>query len=103
VGAGFASTSTSGNTVTGRFTLAGGSTVALAAVFRSDARAGGGAPSPATLAGRAVSAVGALSTADVAALRADHRTWWQNYWLKSIIQVNDPTMMAYWYGALYAM
>jgi hypothetical protein len=103
VGSGFSSTSTSGSTVTGKFTLAGGSTVQLATVFRSDARAGGGAPSPSTLAGRATSAVSALTNAGVADLRAAHRAWWKSYWMKSIIQVNDPTIMAYWYGALYAM
>jgi hypothetical protein len=103
VGVGFSSTRTSGNTVTGRFTLNGGSTVQLASVFRSDARAGGGAPSPATLAGNATGAVNALTNAGVASLLANHRAWWKDYWLKSVIQVNDPTTMAYWYGALYAM
>ncbi len=38
VGTGFSSASTSGSTVTGTLTLAGGSTVELATVFRADAR-----------------------------------------------------------------
>jgi len=103
VGVGFASTKTSGSTVTGTFSLGGGSTVQLATVFRSDARQGSGGPSASTLAGRATSAVNALSNADVANLLSGHRDFWKNYWLKAFIQTNDATMNAYWYGALYAM
>jgi hypothetical protein len=103
VGVGFASTKTSGSTVTGTFTLTGGSTVRLATVFRGDARQGGGGPSASTLAGRATSAVGGLSTTDVANLLAGHRDFWKNFWLRSYVQTNDSTMNAYWYGALYAM
>jgi hypothetical protein len=103
VGVGFSSTSTSGSTATGKFTLAGGSTVQLATVFRSDARQGSGGPSASTLAGRATSAVNALTNADVANLLSNHRDFWKNYWLKAFIQTNDATMNAYWYGALYAM
>jgi hypothetical protein len=103
VGAGFSSTSTSGSTATGKFTLAGGSTVQLVTVFRSDARAGKGGPSAATLAGQASSRVNSMTDADVAALLAGHRDWWKNFWLKSLIQTGDPTMNAYWYGSLYAM
>ncbi len=103
VGAGFSSTSTSGSTATGKFTLAGGSTVQLVTVFRSDARAGKGGPSAATLAGQASSKVNSMTTTDVAALLAGHRDWWKNFWLKSLIQTGDSTMNAYWYGSLYAM
>jgi hypothetical protein len=103
VGTGFASTSTSGSTATGTLTLAGGSTVELATVFRSDARQGSGGPSASALAGKATSAIDGLSTADVATLLAAHRQWWKNFWLQSYVQTNDPTMNAYWYGALYAM
>ena len=103
VGTGFTGTGTSGSHATGRFTLAGGSTVQLATVFRSDARQGGGGPNAATLAQRATSAVNALRDADVAALLAGHRAWWKAFWLKSIVQLNEPTLMAYWYGALYVM
>jgi hypothetical protein len=103
VGVGFSSTSTSGSRATGRFTLGGGKTVQLATVFRSDARAGSGGPSAATLAGQARTAVNGLTGAAVTALRDGHRAWWKNFWLKSIVQLNDPTMMAYWYGALYVM
>src|SRR5205823_1039923 len=90
-------------TVTGTFTLSGGKTVELATVFRSDARQGGGGPSAATLAGRATSAVNAMTTADVTNLRDGHRAFWKNFWLQSFIQTNDATMNAYWYGSLYAM
>ena len=103
VGVGFASTKTSGSTVTGTFTLSGGKTVELATVFRSDARQGGGGPSAATLAGRATSAVNAMTTADVTNLRDGHRAFWKNFWLQSFIQTGDATMNAYWYGSLYAM
>jgi hypothetical protein len=103
VGVGFSSTSTSGSHASGRFTLAGGATVALATVFRSDARAGRGGPTPAALAAQATTRVNGLTDATVAALRADHRAWWKNFWLKSIVQLGDPTMMAYWYGGLYVM
>ncbi len=103
VGVGFASTRTNGSTATGTFSLRGGSTVALATVFRSDARQGGGGPSASTLASRATSAVNALSPSGVAGLLAGHRNFWKNFWLTSFIQTNDPTMNAYWYGALYAM
>ena len=103
VGSGFASTSTSGSTATGTFPLAGGSTVELATVFRSDARQGASGPSASALAGQATSAVNALSATDVANLLAAHRQWWKNFWLQSYVQTNDPTMNAYWYGSLYTM
>jgi hypothetical protein len=103
VGTGFASTKTSGSTATGTFTLGGGSTVQLATVFRGDARQGGGGPSASALAGRATSAVNALTITDVANLLSNHRDFWKNFWLKSYVQTNDATMNAYWYGALYAM
>ncbi len=103
VGTGFASTSTSGSTVTGTFTLNGGTTVELATLFRSDARQGAGGPSASTLAGHATSAVAALTASSVTNLLANHRAFWKNYWLKSFIQTNDPTLNAYWYGSLYAL
>jgi glycosyl hydrolase family 95 len=103
VGVGFSSASTSGNTVTGKFTLAGGSTVELATVFRGDARQGGGGPSASSLAGTATSAVNAMTAAGIASELASHRSFWKNFWLKSYVQTNDATMNAYWYGSLYAM
>jgi hypothetical protein len=103
VGVGFSHTATSGSTVTGTFVLSGGSTVELATAFRSDARQGSGGPSAAALASSAVSAVNGLSSSSVAATLTNHRTWWQNFWLRSLVQLNDPRLMAYYYGALYVM
>ncbi|OLE23133.1 MAG: hypothetical protein AUG44_22910 [Actinobacteria bacterium 13_1_20CM_3_71_11] len=103
VGVGFSKASTSGSTVTGSFTLAGGSTVELATVFRGDARQGGGGPSASSLAGSATSAVNAMTTSGVASELTGHRAFWKNYWLKSYVQTGDSTMNAYWYGSLYAM
>jgi hypothetical protein len=95
--------STSGSTVTGHLTLAGGSTVELATVFRGDIRQGSGGPSASTLAGTARTAVNAFTTASVASELSSHRAFWKNFWLKSFVQTGDPTMNAYWYGSLYAM
>jgi hypothetical protein len=103
VGLGFSSTSTSGSTATGSFTLKGGQTVELATVYRSDTRGGSGGPSASTLASQATSAVGALTNTSVAALLSNHRAFWKSFWLKSFVQLNDSTMNSYWYGALYAV
>jgi hypothetical protein len=100
---GFTGTGTSGSRATGRFTLRGGSTVQLATAFRSDARVGRGGPTASGLAGQARGVVDGLTDAAVARLLADHRAWWRAFWLKSIVDLGDPTMMAYWYGALYVM
>lgn len=100
---GFSSASTSGSTVTGKLTLAGGSTVELATVFRSDTRQGSGGPSASSLATTVRNAVNAFTTTTVSNELTSHRAFWKNYWLKSFVQTNDSTMNAYWYGSLYAM
>src|SRR5262249_39047004 len=75
VGHGFDSTSPTGSTATGSFTLDGGSTVQLATLFRSDARAGGGAPSADALASQATTDVESLTDGDIAAVLSSHRDW----------------------------
>ena len=45
-----------------------------------------------------------LDSADaVEALQEAHRQDWKEYWLQSYVQLNDPDLMKYYYGALYAM
>ena len=39
----------------------------------------------------------------VEALQEAHRQDWKEYWLQSYVQLNDPDLMKYYYGALYAM
>ena len=51
-------------------------------------------------------AITALDRVDfnaIAGLLKEHAAWWQNYWLKSWIDITDPTIERYYYGALYVL
>ncbi len=34
---------------------------------------------------------------------ADHQAWWRDYWLKSWVDLGDPVLERYYYGALYVL
>ncbi len=40
---------------------------------------------------------------DVEALRQDHEKWWEEYWMKSLIDIGDEEYHRYYYGSLYYM
>ncbi|MDH4203501.1 MAG: discoidin domain-containing protein [Phycisphaerae bacterium] len=51
-------------------------------------------------------AITALDRVDINAipeLLKEHAAWWQNYWLKSWIDMTDPAIERYYYGALYVL
>ncbi|ACU73889.1 hypothetical protein Caci_5029 [Catenulispora acidiphila DSM 44928] len=47
--------------------------------------------------------VGSLAQADVANHNAAHRSWWQNYWQQSYVEIPDKTVEKSWYGSLYLL
>lgn len=40
---------------------------------------------------------------DVEALRREHEAWWEDYWMKSLIDIGDEEYHRYYYGSLYYM
>lgn len=40
---------------------------------------------------------------DEAQLDLDHQKWWRTFWRASLIEVSDPVIERYYYGALYLM
>ena len=44
-----------------------------------------------------------LNQRDLALLQDQHRKWWAGFWSKSYIEIPDPLIEKYWYGALYAL
>jgi hypothetical protein len=51
----------------------------------------------------AVSAVTSRTPADVDALKAGHRAWWEAFWAKSFLEIENKTIEKLWYGSLYLM
>ncbi|MGY5060683.1 glycosyl hydrolase family 95 catalytic domain-containing protein [Streptomyces sp. 900105755] len=36
-------------------------------------------------------------------LKAEHRAWWKDYWLRGYVQFTDPEIAQYYYGSLYVL
>jgi alpha-L-fucosidase 2 len=49
------------------------------------------------------SLVGTLSQTDVDNHKASHRSWWQNYWSQSYVEIPDKAVEKSWYGSLYLL
>ena len=47
--------------------------------------------------------VAGLTPAGIAALSAQHRAWWTDFWARSFIEIPDPEIEKRWYAALYVM
>ena len=48
-------------------------------------------------------AIAAAQSLSVTKLAKDHERWWQSFWKKSEIQIDDPLIERYWYGSQYLM
>jgi hypothetical protein len=88
---------------TGSFTLKGGKSIWIVAVFESDSRIGPNGPNAETLVQSALHHARQLAPAKIARLEVGHRAWWKQFWLKSFIQVHDKVLEDYYYGAQYVM
>ncbi|OIV35736.1 hypothetical protein BIV57_19865 [Mangrovactinospora gilvigrisea] len=89
-------------TATGRVVLRGGQSVRVAAALRGDARPTADGPSAPALAARAAEAASAAGRR-IDALAAEHAAWWRAYWLRSWVDLGDPVLEQYYYGALHLM
>ena len=47
--------------------------------------------------------VGSLTQSDVNTLNGTHRTWWQNFWGQSFVEITDKAIEKSWYGSLYLL
>lgn len=79
-----------------RFTLRSGQPLRLVTVV-----AGGTTTPQATEAALAKAA--GLTEESLVALHREHLAWWNRYWSKSWIELNDELLEKYYYGALYVM
>lgn len=50
---------------------------------------------------RSIAALDATGPAEVDRLLADHATWWRNFWLRSWLELGDPLLERFYYGAQY--
>lgn len=87
----------------GQFTLKPHSIVRIVTVFASDARMGLDGPSSAALVQAATVLVMRLTVVQVNKLERAHLDWWKQFWLRSFVQLHDPVLEAYYYGALYVL
>lgn len=103
IGAQFAATTPSAQSVSGSFTLQADAPVWIAATFRSATRVGQGGPDAKSLVQDALKAARGESSASVAQMEQAHLDWWKKFWLKSYVQVHDKVLEDYYYGALYVL
>ena len=75
----------------------------IVTVFKSDARIGSSGPSVKSLVESAVSDASQLSILKLRKMEAAHREWWKRFWLRSYVDLHDPVLESYYYGALYVM
>ncbi len=50
---------------------------------------------------QSLAAVAAVGADDIAALLGDHAEWWRDFWLKSWLDIGDPAIERFYYGAQY--
>jgi len=85
------------------FTLKPGASAWIAVVFKSHAQIGVGGPSTAALIDSAEEVARRLSPGRIESLHSAHQAWWKSFWLKSYVDVHDPALEDFYYGALYVM
>lgn len=75
----------------------------LAIAFKSDARIGSGGPGEASLTHAVVQAARTLSIGELKRLQKAHYEWWKAFWLRSYVDLHDPVLERFYYGALYVL
>lgn len=103
IGASHTSASATAEEATVTFTLTAGKSVHVVTAVRGDARSGPGGPAAATLADRAEAAAKAITASRLDSLRAEHHDWWRDFWMRSYVDLGDPALESYYYGALYVL
>ncbi|MFE2557868.1 discoidin domain-containing protein [Streptomyces sp. NPDC059352] len=63
----------------------------------------GGGKNPADPRPNATAIADQTTQTDVDSLFTAHRQWWKDYWLKSFVNLNDPLLERYYYGAQYQL
>ncbi|HEX2550929.1 MAG TPA: discoidin domain-containing protein, partial [Nocardioidaceae bacterium] len=95
IGATLQSPSSSGATAKGTFTLQPGQTVYITTGV------GGGGQNPTDHLTTAQALAAAQTTQSLAELAAGSAQWWKDYWLQSWVDLGDPLLEKYYYGAQY--
>lgn len=85
----------SGATATGRFTLQPGQSVSIVTGV------GGGGQNPTDHLSVAQDLAETQTQQTLADLEAAKTTWWEEYWQKSWVELGEPTLERYYYGAQY--
>ncbi len=47
--------------------------------------------------------IDSLTHEDCLALLESHRRWWNDFWSRSAVELNDPLLELYWYAGIYAV
>jgi hypothetical protein len=89
------SPSTSGTTAKARIRLTANQTVRIVTAV------GGGGRNPTNHLTSAQQAAAAATDASIATLKTQKSQWWQDFWLKSYVNLGDSTLERYYYGAQY--
>ncbi|MGW2539813.1 discoidin domain-containing protein [Kitasatospora sp. NPDC001574] len=98
IGAGPLSTPTAtGNTSTMTIQVDPGATVTVVTAVE------GGGKNPEDPRPHATAIAARTTQAGVDSLFTAHRRWWKDYWLKSFVNLNDPLLERYYYGAQYQL
>jgi len=97
VGATLSATTSNASSAQGTFTLPAHGTVYVVTGV------GGGGQDPAldTVKSAATTLVNNKTAADIDALDTARAAWWQDYWSKSSVTLNDPLLEKYYYNAQY--
>lgn len=103
IGAATAAEPADTNSAAETFVLKPNSHAWIAVSFRSDARIGDGGPAPQKLKDSALRMARSMNVAHIQQLEIMHRGWWKRFWLCSYVDVQDPVLENYYYGALYVI
>jgi hypothetical protein len=103
LGAHFTNVKSAANNVSADFTLKNSTPVRVVVIFESDARMGMGGPALKSLEQAAITRATDTTGSEIERLEQKHLEWWKSFWLRSFVQVHDPVLEAYYYGALYAL
>lgn len=85
------------------FLVEPGTKVWIAVEFKSDARIGSGGQTVTQLTASAIQSARELSLDRIKRLESAHNAWWKAFWMKSNIDVHDPVLEEFYYGALYVL
>ena len=103
VGANFDNEFPAPDSVAASFTVKAGKPVWIVAAFDSDARMNQNGPTADALRATALAHAAHINAARVRSFETTHRQWWRDFWLRSLVDLHDPTLHEFYYGALYVL